>query len=128
MAHSAAGQLIEHPGAVPITHRIMPDATAAPVPLEDPAVKWSGFHGLRAGGFGRSNDGPPSANSCVVSLPISTDPAALSLAAQVASVSGMLSWRIFDWQVVGMPAVSTISFRPIGMPCSALHGPPFMIA
>ena len=71
---------------------------------------------------GRSKDGPPSANSCVVSLPISTVPAAASLAAQVASVSGTLSCRIRDWQVVGMPAVSTMSFRPIGMPCSGASG------
>src|ERR1700722_10459743 len=79
--HNAAGPRIEPPVSVPIPHRMTPAATAAPVPLLDPAVKCSGFHGLCAGGFGRSNDGPPSANSCVVSLPISTVPAAASRAA-----------------------------------------------
>jgi hypothetical protein len=39
--------------------RISPAATAAPVPLLLPAVKCSVFHGLRAGGAGRSKQGPP---------------------------------------------------------------------
>ena len=106
----------------------MPAATAAPVPLLLPAVKCSGFHGLRAGGAGRSNEGPPSANSCVVNLPISTVPAAASLAAQVASSAGILSCSSFDPQVVGMPLVSTMSLRPIGMPCSGPDGPRAMIS
>ena len=68
MPHSAAGPRIEPPVSVPMPPRISPAATPAPVPLLEPAVKCSVFHGLRAGGQGRSNDGPPSANSCVVSL------------------------------------------------------------
>ena len=36
------------------------------------------FHGLRAGGQGRSNDAPPMANSQVASLPRMTAPAAFS--------------------------------------------------
>src|ERR1700690_3003283 len=117
MPHNAAGPRIEPPVSVPMPHSITPAATAAPVPLLDPAVKCSGFHGLCAGGFGRSNDGPPSANSCVVNLPIRTVPAAASFAAQAASDSGMLPVRIFDPQVVSIPAVLTMSFNPIGMPC-----------
>src|SRR5580692_6370119 len=123
MPHSAAGPRIEPPVSEPVPPRIMPDATAAPVPLDDPAVKCSGFHGLRAGGAGRSNDGPPSANSCVVSLPIRTVPASANFVAQVASTSGTLEDKILDWQVVGIPAVSTMSFRPIGMPCIGPDGP-----
>src|SRR5829696_6173512 len=114
MPHSAAGPRIEPPVSVPMPHRIMPEATAAPVPLLLPAVKCAVFHGLRAGGQGRSKLGPPSANSCVVNLPISTVPALASLAAQVASASGTLSANSFDWQVVGIPLVSTMSLRPIG--------------
>ena len=79
MPHSAAGPRIEPPVSEPVPPRIMPDATAAPVPDDEPAVKCSGFHGLRAGGQGRSKDGPPMANSCVASLPISTVPAAAHL-------------------------------------------------
>ena len=75
----------------PMPPRISPAATAAPVPLLLPAVKCPVFHGLRAGGAGRSKEGPPSANSCVVNLPNSTVPAAASFSAQAASLSGMLS-------------------------------------
>ena len=66
-------------GVRPVPPRISPAATAAPVPEEEPAVKCSGFHGLRAGGQGRSKDGPPMANSCVASLPSSTVPASAHL-------------------------------------------------
>ena len=128
MPHSAAGPRIEPPVSVPMPPSISPAATAAPVPLLLPAVKWSVFHGLRAGGFGRSKLGPPSANSCVVVLPTSTVPAWANFSAQVASLSGMLSCRIFDPQVVGIPLVSTMSLRPIGMPCSGPFGRPAMIA
>ena len=73
--HSAAGPRIEPPVSDPVPPSTMPEATAAPVPEDDPAVKYSGFHGLRAGGQGRSKDGPPMANSCVASLPSMTVPA-----------------------------------------------------
>ena len=98
------------------------------MPEDDPAVKCSGFHGLRAGGAKTSKLGPPSANSCVVSLPISTVPAAANREAQVASAAGMLPSSNRDWQVVAMPAVSTISFSPIGMPCNGPLGPSFIMS
>ncbi len=66
----------------------------------------SRFHGLRAGGKGKSNEGPPSANSWVASLPSSTPPCALNFAATTESVSGTLSTRSFEWQVEAIPAVS----------------------
>ena len=75
MPHSAAGPRIEPPVSEPVPPRISPAATAAPVPDEEPAVKCSRFHGLRAGGQGRSKEGPPKANSCVDSLPSMTVPA-----------------------------------------------------
>jgi hypothetical protein len=40
-------------------------AITVPEPDEEPPVTCSGFHGLRAGGKGRSKLGPPMANSCV---------------------------------------------------------------
>ncbi len=90
----------------PIAMRTSPAATAAPDPEEEPPGMWSRFQGLRAGGNGRSNEGPPSANSWVASLPSSTPPAAASLAATTESASGTTSRRSLEWQVVRMPAVS----------------------
>src|SRR5476651_1379441 len=84
----AAGVRIEPPVSLPVPPSTSPAATAAPVPLEEPPVWRSGFHGLRAGGHGRSNDGPPSANSCVASFPIKIVPASASLRTAVASVAG----------------------------------------
>ena len=105
MPHSAAGPRIEPPVSEPVPPRIMPDATAAPVPDDEPEVKCSGFQGLRAGGHGRSNDGPPMANSCVDSLPISTTPASAHLRTEVASCVGTLCSSSFECPVVRMPAV-----------------------
>ena len=59
----AAGPRIEPPVSEPSAAGTSPAATAAPEPLDEPPVKCSRFHGLRAGGQGRSNDGPPCANS-----------------------------------------------------------------
>ena len=104
--HSAAGKRIEPPVSEPSPPSTIPDATAAPVPLDEPPVKCAGFHGLRAGGQGRSKDGPPNANSWVASLPSSTVPASARRRVQVASALGTLSrsWR--ECAVVGMPLVS----------------------
>ena len=44
-------------------------------PVDEPPVKRSRLHGLRAGGHGRSNDGPACAISWVASLPSRTAPA-----------------------------------------------------
>jgi hypothetical protein len=76
MPQYAAGPRIEPPVSEPSAAGTIPAAMAAPEPLDDPPVKWSRFHGLRAGGHGRSKDGPPCANSWVASLPVSTAPAA----------------------------------------------------
>ena len=75
MPQCDAGPRIEPPVSEPSANGARPAATAAPEPLDEPPVKCSRFHGLRAGGHGRSNDGPPCANSCVASLPSSTAPA-----------------------------------------------------
>src|SRR5258708_28021564 len=96
MPHKAAGPRIDPPVSDPVPPRISPAATAAPVPLLLPAVKCSVFQGLRARGKGRSELGPPSANSCVVNLPISTVPATASLSAQAAAASPALSFTILN--------------------------------
>src|SRR5262249_31195716 len=104
MPHIVAGLRTEPPVSVPIANGTNPAAVAAPAPLDDPPQKWSRFHGLRAGGHGRSNDGPPVANSCVEHLPMKTPPAALSFHATTASPPATLSFRIFECAVVGRPA------------------------
>src|SRR5512145_2617939 len=102
--HIEAGFRTEPPVSVPTAAGRKPAAVAVPAPLDEPPQKWSRFQGLRAGGQGRSNDGPPMANSCVESLPMNTPPAALSFAATWASIAATLSWRIFECAVVGRPA------------------------
>src|SRR5690349_493257 len=69
MPQYAAGRRIEPPVSEPNAPRVSPAATAAPEPELDPPVKRRVSHGLRAGGQGRSNAGPPMANSCVANLP-----------------------------------------------------------
>ena len=55
---SDAGPRIDPPVSEPSATGTRPAATAAPEPVEEPPVKCARFHGLRAGGHGRSNDGP----------------------------------------------------------------------
>src|SRR5256885_17224445 len=83
-----AGPRMEPPVSEPSANGASPAATAAPEPLDDPPVKCSRFQGLRAGGQGRSKEGPPCANSCVASLPINTAPASYSFVTVVASEEG----------------------------------------
>ena len=75
MPHSEAGPRIEPPVSVPKAAGTNPAATAAPEPLDEPPLNRSSPQGLRTGGQGKSSEGPPCANSCVLSLPISTAPA-----------------------------------------------------
>src|SRR5258706_11468866 len=86
------------------------------------------FHGLRAGGHGRSNDGPPSANSQVASLPISTPPAAYRRRVTTASAAGTLSCSSLECAVVLIPVVSMMSLRENGMPCSGPRSIPAAIS
>src|SRR3989442_15224366 len=60
---SDAGPRIDPPVSEPSATGTIPAATAAPEPDEEPPVKWARFHGLRAGGHGRSNEGP----ACAIS-------------------------------------------------------------
>src|SRR5205085_11091533 len=73
--HNEAGPRIDPPVSDPSAIGTSPAATAAPEPLEEPPVKCARSHGLRAGGHGRSKDGPPCANSWVASLPMRIAPA-----------------------------------------------------
>src|SRR5215470_16441524 len=77
--HRDAGPRIDPPVSEPRATGTSPAATAAPEPDDEPPVKCARCHGLRAGGHGRSKDGPPCANSCVASLPMRIAPASESL-------------------------------------------------
>ena len=128
MPHSAAGPRIEPPVSVPMPPRISPAATPAPVPLLDPAVKWSVFHGLRAGGQADRTTGRHRRIHASPSCRSARCRRRRAFRRRRHRLSGMLSCRIFEWQVVGMPVVSTMSLSPIGMPCSGPFGPSAMIA
>src|SRR3954469_24574998 len=101
MPQALAGLRTEPPVSEPSASGNSPPHTPAPEPEEDPPGWWSGFHGLRAGGNGRSKLGPPRANSCVDSLPRMIAPAWRSFAITAASALATLSSRIREWQVVG---------------------------
>src|ERR671930_18599 len=92
------------PVSVPRAAGKKPAATATPDPLEEPPEKWSRCQAFRAGGQGKSKDGPPMANSWVASLPTKTPPAACSRCVTTASVRARLSARILECAVVGTPA------------------------
>ena len=64
------------PVSVPSAPSINPAATPLPEPEEDPPVHRSVFQGLRGTGNGLVLSGMPTANSMVVSLPITIAPAA----------------------------------------------------
>src|SRR5215813_15641475 len=99
MPHIEAGLRIEPPVSVPSAAGKNPAARPAPLPLDDPPQKWSRFHGLRAGGQGKSKDGPPIANSWVESLPSNTPPAASSRSVTTACRRAILPIRILECAV-----------------------------
>ena len=104
--YSPAGERIEPPVSEPSVIGARPAAAAAPEPDDEPPVKCAVFQGLRAGGQGKSNDGPPWANSCVASLPVRIAPASCRRVTQVASLSGTRSIQVREWPLVSTPAVS----------------------
>src|SRR5438128_1431890 len=106
MPHKPAGPRIEPPVSDPRLTGTKPAAIAAPDPDDEPPVKCAVFQGLRAGGQGKSKDGPPCANSWVASLPVSTAPAARSFATAVASRLGTRSMQVRECPDVRTPAVS----------------------
>src|SRR3546814_16985528 len=110
--HCDAGLRTDPPVSVPIAAGKNPAARPEPDPLDDPPGWQVRFHGLRAGGQGRSSDGPPMANSCVESLPLSTPPAARRRRATVASRLAAVSPQILASRVVGTPPPSPLSLRP----------------
>src|SRR5271156_6288425 len=104
MPQALAGLRTDPPVSEPSANGNSPAATPAPDPDDDPPGWCSRFHGLRAGGNGRSKLGPPMANSCVDSLPMMIAPAWRNFWMTTASALATLLSRIFEWHVVGSPA------------------------
>ena len=128
MPQNDAGPRIEPPVQEPSEPMHSPADTAVPEPLLDPPGMCSRFQGFRASGKPFVGSGPPSANSCMASLPSSTLPACRSLAVVVASSSGTLSAITRELAVVRTPAVSYRSFRAMGTPCSGPRWSPRSIS
>src|SRR6476659_7973978 len=114
MPQALAGLRTLPPVSVPSAKGKNPPPSPAPEPEEEPPGWWSRFHGLRAGGQGRSKLGPPMANSWVDNLPITIAPAARSRATPAASAAAGVAGITLEWQVVGKPATSMMSLIPTG--------------
>ena len=121
---SAAGIRTDPAVSVPSAPGTSPPATAAPLPpLEPPQIR-SVSHGFRAGPNAWLVVEAPQANSCVLSFPTTTAPAARSRATTVASAAATLSASTFEAAVVRVPATSITSLTPIGTPWSGPPGGP----
>ena len=93
--HSLAGMRIDPPPSLPWATGVIPEATAAPVPPEEPPVEWSGFQGLRAGPWDAGSVVMAVPNSGTLVRPTTTKPA----------------WRKRPTKAVSWSAVQPSSFR-----------------
>ena len=105
MPQNDAGPRIEPPVSEPSEAGTRPAASAAPEPLDEPPVKCSRFHGLRAGGHGRSNDGPAVRELVGLQLAEQDRAGVEQRCVVVASAAGMLSRQTFEPPEVRMPGV-----------------------
>ena len=101
-----AGPRIDPPVHEPKVPIASPAAVAAPDPELEPPGIYSVFQGFRASGKPLLGSGPPSANSCIASLPKSIVPASANLAVVVASTVGTRLASTFELPVVRTPLVS----------------------
>src|SRR5262245_6268907 len=118
MPQHAAGLRIEPPVSVPVAPGHRNAATAAPEPPLEPPGERSSAPGLRVGPYHGLSVVEPAANSWVLHLPIGTAPASRSRRTASASSAGTLSRKNDEPWVVRTPAVSKMSFTPIGTPWS----------
>ena len=94
-----------------------PAATAAPEPPLEPPVTRPVSQGLRGEGYQTLMFVPPSAHSCMLSLPIITTPACFNRSTVKASSAG--TWfSTHHGQAVVRTRRSRKSLRAKGMPCS----------
>ena len=101
-----AGNTMDPPVSVPIPNPISPATAAETVPLDDPKLVRSSFHGFSAELV------LPPANSPSYIFAIRTAPDAANRSMTAAFRVGTRSWKILDPHVVRMPSVSSRSFTP----------------
>src|ERR1700736_3231308 len=115
--HQCDGTRIEPPMSLPSSRAVIPVATAAAEPPDDPPVVRAMSHGLLVvPKIGLKVCQSP-ARAGVLVLPKITAPAPRSRCTASASRSGTRSQAATP-QVVRMPAVSYVSLIVIGTPCS----------
>ena len=104
--------------SVPIARVVMPAATDAEAPPEDPPGVSAGSQGLRVTPDNRLSVRPNMASSGVVVLPTMTAPAARNRSTQMSSRSGMCSRNSRLPHRAGRPATKILSFTDTGIPSS----------
>lgn len=106
----------------------MPSATAAAEPPDEPPAIACECHGLRTGPYALIMELPPYANSCRFCFPRRTAPAfSINCQTRALSAGTRFAYKRLP-AVVKMPAVSTRSFRPIGIPCRGPRQAPARIS
>src|SRR6266516_4826605 len=105
---------IDPPPSLPVQIGIIPDATAAAEPPDDPPGVRSGFQGLRVVPCRNERVQLVEPNSGDVVRPTNTAPAARNRSTSVQSRVAMSSANTFDACVSGQPATCASSFTPIG--------------
>ena len=113
---------IEPPPSEPCASRIIPDATAAAAPPDEPpgVREWS--HGLRQAPFSSDSVTAVTPNSGVFVLPTITKPASRMRRTEAGSRCGTYSANAREEKVVRIPAVSVRSLIAIGTPRNGPSG------
>ena len=112
MPQNDAGRITEPAVWVPSASGIMPDATPAAEPDDEPPGVCAVLRGFRVA------PGVELASSVVTVLPMMMAPAERSAATQCASSRGRYPSNMVEPYWVGMSAVSMMSLMPTGTPCS----------
>src|SRR4029079_3857497 len=112
----AAGCRTDPPVSEPSAIGVIPAATAAAEPPDDPPATQRTSRGLRVGPNALFSVDEPIANSSMLVLATTSAPLARSLVIAVASNGLEYPARIFDAHVVGNPRVAMLSFTATGTP------------
>ena len=121
----AAGKRTEPPVSVPIAQGTIPEATAAPEPLDEPpgTRATSSSHGLCVVPILWFVPQPPKANSTVFVFPIRIPPEAINRFATSAVTMDRRSFHSAQPAAVSLPSTSTMSFNAKGTPWNG----PFLV-